>query len=374
MSIEKSKQNSNLAKTQQKFFEFYQKNLQSVYKDLEQDRRENLFALGRNTAIILGIALIFAALFCHYGEEIWERPWLSWVVTGYILAAIWMLYYPFMRYNGNTKSRTMDKILSFWGDFKSFNGIDLIGKTTIKASELFNYFNKSVSEDAFFGVYKEVGIKVSEHDLRIKGNRGDTVIFDGVMIQLKLPDRFKGKTVVLNKGRKLNILWNNPLFLILLTAFLAPIFLVYYYYFTEPGVPVGLLFTPLPILFFCFVTWVIYRIYRHFHPKKATQKVALEGLPFMRRWTVLTDNQVEARYVLTPVFMEKMLEIKRLFHGKQIDFSFFGSTLLIAVHTRKNMFETTSLFLPALSYHKVREVVGQLQSIFDVIDVVLENH
>ena len=138
--------------------------------------------------------------------------------------------------------------------------------------------------------------------------------------------------------------------------------------------PVGLLFTPLPILFFCFVTWVIYRIYRHFHPKKATQKVALEGLPFMRRWTVLTDNQVEARYVLTPVFMEKMLEIKRLFHGKQIDFSFFGSTLLIAVHTRKNMFETTSLFLPALSYHKVREVVGQLQSIFDVIDVVLENH
>ena len=71
--------------------------------------------------------------------------------------------------------------------------------------------------------------------------------------------------------------------------------------------------------------------------------------------------------------MEKMLAIKRLFHGKSIDFSFFDNKLLIAVHTRKNLFETTSLFVPALSYHKVREVISQLNSIFSVIDVINEN-
>lgn len=371
MSVAKSKKNSDVAETQQQFFEFYKQNLQSVYKDLEQDRRENLSALKRNVAILLGIALIFLILLHFYGVAVWEFPGVSWAVSAYFLAAVWMLYYPFMRYNGNTKSRTMNKILSFWGNFKYYHGPDLIGITDIQKSELFSYCNRSISEDAFYGGYKEVGIKVSEHDLRIKGNKGDTIVFDGVMIELKLPNRFKGKTVALNKGRKLNILWNNPLLLILLTAFFTPILFVYYHYFTEPGVPVGLLFTPLPILCFFFVTWVIYRIYRHFHPKKATQKVVLEGLPFMKKWQVLTDNQIEARYILTPVFMEKMLEIKRLFHGKHIDFSFFGSKLLIAVHTRKNMFETTSLFVPALSYHKVREVVGQLHSIFAVVDTIL---
>ena len=70
--------------------------------------------------------------------------------------------------------------------------------------------------------------------------------------------------------------------------------------------------------------------------------------------------------------MEKMLEIKRLFYGKNIDFSFFDNKLLIAVHTRNDMFETTSLLTSALSYYKVREVVSQMHAIFAVIDVVLE--
>ena len=147
--------------------------------------------------------------------------------------------------------------------------------------------------------------------------------------------------------------------------------MVYYYYFTEPSVPTGLLFTWLPVCFPLFIVGIAYKIYRHFHPKKATTKVVLEGLSFMHNWRILTDNQIEARYILTPLFMEKMLEIKRLFRGKHIDFSFFDNKLLIAVHTRKNMFETTSLFVPALSYHKVRDVVSQLHSIFAIIEVIL---
>lgn len=360
-----------MAETQQQFFEFYKQNLQSVYKDLEQDRRENLLALGRNVAILLSIALIFAALLYHYGEAILEHSWSSWVFVGYTLAAVWMLYYPFLRYNGNTKSRTMNKILSFWGKFRYFNGQDLIGKENVKKSELFSYFNQSKSADAFYGEHKEVAIKVSEHDLRIHGSKGDTVIFKGMMIMLDFQQKFAGKTLVLNKGRSRNFLWNNPLLLMIFSIFMFAPMMTVFYYFTEPGVPMHLLFTPLPLLLPIFIAWLSYRIYRHFHPKKATQKVVLEGLPFMKKWRVLTDKQVEARYILTPVFMEKMLEIKRLFHGKHIDFSFFGSKLLIAVHTRKNMFETTSLFVPALSYHKVREVVGQLHGIFAVVDVIL---
>jgi hypothetical protein len=132
-----------------------------------------------------------------------------------------------------------------------------------------------------------------------------------------------------------------------------------------------LVFLLAPIGVAALIIGISYLIIRKKYPRKATEKVALEGLPFMRRWKVLTSDQVEARYILTPVFMEKMLEVKRFFKGNNIDFSFFNNKLLIAVHTRKDMFETTSLFTPALSYHKVREVIGQLHAIFSVIDTLL---
>ena len=90
----------------------------------------------------------------------------------------------------------------------------------------------------------------------------------------------------------------------------------------------------------------------------------------MKKWKVYTDDQIAARVILTPVLMENIVKVCKLFHGKNVDFSFFSNKLLIAVHTRTNLFETTSLFLPALHYGKVREVVNQLHSIFSVIDVL----
>ncbi len=369
------KNNRQLAETQQKFQEFYKANLQSIYASLEDDRRKNLRKLARNTAIVCSIILVMVALFYYeiLPTSIMEQQWFGIVTALFTLAAGWSIYAPFSIYNDHTKSRTMNKVLSFWGKFKYYNNKDIIGEDVIKKSEIFSYFNSSQSDDAFWGSHEGVDISVSEHDLRIKGNRGDTVIFKGAMLMFEFSERFKGKTVVLNKGRNINFVWNNPLLLLVFGAFMIAPLMTIYYYFTEPDVPLHLLFTPLPMLLLLFIFWVAYKIYRHYHPKKATQKVELEGIPFLRSWHVLTDNQIEARYILTPVFMEKMLEIKRLFHGKYIDFGFFDRKLLIAVHTRKDLFETTSLFVPALSYHKVREVVSQLHSIFAVTEMIMDN-
>lgn len=58
-----------------------------------------------------------------------------------------------------------------------------------------------------------------------------------------------------------------------------------------------------------------------------------------------------------------------MFHGNRLDFGFWDKEMLIAIHTGKDMFETTSLFTPALDYKKVQEVICQIYSIFEVIDV-----
>ena len=367
-----SKANLSLAQTQQRFQKFYQNNLHDIYADLEKDRRYWINYFWKTlTVVIIGTALICYIIYYGQTHEASYMQWFDMVVSVWILGSCIFLCKPFYTYASITKARVMKKILSFWGDLQYNEGGSVISDSLIKKSELFGYFNKEVIDDAFSGSYKDVKLKVSEHNLRIKGSKGDTNIFKGILIMLDFSKQFSGKTIALNRWRFINILYANPLlFVALLIVFLSIVFTLYYYV-TEPNAPLFLLFTPLPtIVVFAVIIAGFYFFNRYHYKPKATQKVVLEGIPFLKQWQVQTDNQVEARYILTPKFMERMLNVKRLFHGRNIDFSFFDNKVLIAIHTNKNMFETTSLFTSALSYHKVREVISQLHSIFAIIEEI----
>ncbi|MBP5216014.1 MAG: DUF3137 domain-containing protein [Alphaproteobacteria bacterium] len=358
-----------LAETQSKFGQFYQKNLRDIYQQLEPKR----FKYIRRFFItaVIGLFLIGSLLLLCSSGYISPKVYES---EGFIkLAMIALccfgvaLYTPFHQYRTETKSRVMRKILSFWGDFKYFHEQNIIGTSLIKDSELFTYFNREEIDDAFRGTYKNASLEVSEHNLRIHGNKGDTNIFKGIFILLDFNKKFAGKTLVLSRARLWQLLLNNPILFFVLVGVSIALMITSHY------ILIGL--TDWRVLFFIFlpplvVGFIIYAIWKKIKKPRATQKVILEGIPFLKRWKVFTDNQIEARYILTPVLMEKITELKKLFHGHCIDCSFFDNKLLIAVHTRKNLFETTSLFVPALSYHKVRQVINQLHSIFSVIELL----
>lgn len=372
--------NQQLSDTQQKFLEFYQQNLREIYTQLEPVRREKIHSVVIRS-IIVGATILFVWWLCYIdfiSSEVYKSEGFMKFCGLFLFGGAYLIYEPFESYRTTTKNRVMKIILSFWGKFTYSHEKDIIGDPVLKKSEIFTYFNQTEVDDAFWGHYNGVEIDVSEHDVMIHGNKGNTHIFKGAMIMLDFPKKFKGQTVVLNKWRLLNMIWNNPLLIVPLAVVIGILYMpLLFMYDSRRGLwefDWGMFlpfFIPLMgmIAIFAFLYWC----WRRKNPRRATQKVALEGLPFMWRWQILTDDQVEARYILTPVFMEKMLAIKHLFHGKSIDFSFFDNKLLIAVHTRKNLFETTSLFVPALSYHKVREVISQLNSIFSVIDVINEN-
>ena len=372
--------NQQLAVTQQKFSDFYQQNLREIYTQLEPVRHEKIQSVIIRT-LVSGAIIFFVWWLCYIdfiSSEVYESEGFMKFCGLFLFGGAYLIYEPFESYRTTTKNRVMKIILSFWGKFTYSHEKDIIGDPVLKKSEIFTYFNQTEVDDAFWGHYNGVEIDVSEHDVMIHGDKGNTHIFKGALIMLDFPKKFKGQTVVLNKWRLLNMIWNNPLLIVPLAVMIGILYMpLLFMYDSRRGLwefDWGMFlpfFIPLMgmIAIFAFLYWA----WRRKNPRRATQKVALEGLPFMRRWQILTDDQVEARYILTPVFMEKMLAIKRLFHGKAIDFSFFDNKLLIAVHTRKNLFETTSLFVPALSYHKVREVISQLNSIFSVIDVINEN-
>lgn len=368
------KKNYKLAETQQKFQSFYKANLQQIYKQLEEKRHQYLHKFYRRLmcSILLVCGTYLLCLKDIISENIYTSDAFIRIAIIVVLLIFAFLYTPFADYREKTKRKTMEKILSFWGKFDYFFQQDIIGNATVKKSELFAYYNKTEIDDAFSGKYSKSKLSVSEHNLRIRGNKGDTNIFKGVFILLDFPKKFSGKTVVKNKNRNRLFLINNPIFLLIIPLFLIPWLSIGYNLMKEPDpyARTGLLFIGLALVSTYLIWYLIYKIYRKFHPHTATKDVALEKIDFTKKWNVLTDNQVEARYILSPVFMEQMEEIKNLFHGKCMDFSFFDNKFFIAIHTTKNLFETTSLFSKALNYHKVREVVTQLHSIFSIIDIL----
>lgn len=69
-----------------------------------------------------------------------------------------------------------------------------------------------------------------------------------------------------------------------------------------------------------------------------TQKVKLEDVEFENEFTVLSTDQVEARYILTPSFMQRILDYKKK-AKKGIAFSFVKNRLYCAIPEYNDLFE-----------------------------------
>ena len=359
------------------FREYYNGELKRKYAELEPARKKYLRKFWFWFVLFTVVALGYI-YFCYVGG-ISRKDFLSegavklYLIYFAIAYAVCMV--PVSDYKNDTKFAVMNRILDFWGEFQYSSIGGMINKNFIEKSKLFADFTDSEQDDAFGGGYHGAEIRVSEQKLVkvIHTNKGrrDKTIFKGVLISLNLHKRYKGNTVVLGKSSWRTFFGYNWFEIFLVLTALVPIFVLMYFFcvmnFRISGM--GVLGTTL-LLLNAVIYFFIFRELVKQRKIKLEKRVNLEDVVFSKKWKVYADDQVEARYVLTPALMERMLAVKKLFHGNRLDFSFWGNNLLIAVHTNKDMFETTSLFKSALDYRKVQEVICQLYSVFSVIDVL----
>ena len=74
------------------------------------------------------------------------------------------------------------------------------------------------------------------------------------------------------------------------------------------------------------------------------QLIKLEDPEFERLFVVYGSDQVEARYILSPALMSRMVEFNakaKKLCGGDLSFSFVGSKLFIAIPCSKALFEPT---------------------------------
>ena len=77
---------------------------------------------------------------------------------------------------------------------------------------------------------------------------------------------------------------------------------------------------------------------------KGYDLIKLEDVDFSKRYTVYSTNQTEARYVLTPAFMERLKNISLAYKAKYIRFSFQNNKLILLAASDKDLFMMADAF------------------------------
>jgi len=104
------------------------------------------------------------------------------------------------------------------------------------------------------------------------------------------------------------------------------------------------------------------------------EKVRLEDPEFEKMFEVHSTDQIEARYLLSVDFMEKLKSLGEFFDSEKVEADFFENKLLIMIENTEDLFETKSSVLTEVNLVKECEmVIQQMYLIFGVVEVLQIN-
>lgn len=102
------------------------------------------------------------------------------------------------------------------------------------------------------------------------------------------------------------------------------------------------------------------------------QPVNLVSPEFERRFDVLSTDQMEARYVLDPAFMERIMAAAALISTKDVEISFLSDEIAFAIEHFKPMFEIGWLFRP-LTAQTLADTANELQCVLQIVEALKLN-
>jgi hypothetical protein len=230
------------------------------------------------------------------------------------LVLIWC-YVPIRRYKSDVKKTIFPHIFSFFGDDFHYDPEAEVGIDHLKPSEILPAYDGANLSDSVRGSYENVNLNIlCAHLYLKKRDRKETrtiTVFDGLFILLSMNKRFLGKTIVKRDRGLMN--WANK-------------------------------------------------------PPEELEKVNLEDPRFEADFEVYASNQIEARYLLTPSFMERLQGLSNLFGGADIQASFYNQNLLLMIPLKKRYFSTGSIFQPATFTEEIQSILEEMNLIFKIIE------
>ena len=308
------------------FSDHYNKYLKDKVERFEENRISTLKEARKRLIIwlfyIFFISFIVYFLYKNFLElnrDIVAFTTLILVSIG-VAAPFFWIFSPIWSYEENIKKEIFPNVLNFFGDFK----YHIETKKSVKeyyATELIPKHDTEIAEDHIVGTYKEIKIDLFETKLSKDSDENSSTtlntVFDGIIVELSMNKSFSGKTVI---KKDIGTVGN----------------------------------------------WFI-------NKSTSLKKVKLEDPNFEKMFEVYSDDQVEARYLLTVTFIERLKELVENFGGKSIQCCFYNNKLLMMIPIEKDMFEPGSIYEAEDFIDDSKSLLKELSLIFNIIDTLKLN-
>ena len=275
------------------------------------------------------------------------------------LVAIYVgMHHFFDKFNLKKKFSRIIKGICFSGLMRTFdfieNGYDPEYSVTLSGlvSSSLSGDTKLVIDDRFYGCYKDVFFHITElSNGMIRGKKGVYCgPWKGIVLSLKLNKYASSRIDVIPTSDKGDI----TMLIVGLIACLLSLF----------GFKTDFI-SSFFIFIFCFA-WTAIVAFSFWHNKY--KKVNLEDINIGKQYYVQAANQVDARYILTPVFIEKINNLKKLFNAKRMWCSFEGYRMTMAFETKQDLFEIGNLNIPTTDPRQAEQFFNEVIAITDIID------
>ena len=276
----------------------------------------------RNTVIfglIISVITIFTAVYLFNISENSQPSFIALIVGGGFLPVLYARLSKTVR--GETKEKIVSGICAYIGwsfraevteppDLNYWSQLGLLPKG-FQAGRIFGGKRASF-EDELSGEAHGAQFKSVEVHLEQKGDKSYYTVMRGQLMTLTFPRKFLGRTVVLR----------------------------------DKGFLQG-------------------------KKKGDMKRVGLADPVFEKIFEAYSTDQVESRYLLDPVFMQKLVDLERSVDGKNIRFGFIDGQLLIVVET-PNRFEAGSMLKPLTAPEITQKILDEIGAVYDVVDGVMK--
>ncbi len=233
-----------------------------------------------------------------------------------VALSIWVSA-PVRRYKQDVKSKFMPVVCEFFGNMTyGLTGTSMV--ETMYRDEIFPSYTSAQMEDFIEGTYQSVKVKIHESTLKRKNGKNTVTVFRGFVLELEFPKEFHGKTTMLKDGGTMGNFFTGKDF-------------------------------------------------------KGLARVELEDPEFEKMFQVFSSDQVEARFVLTTAFMERLLNLAKLRSPNgtpKVQCVFEHKTLVISVPCTQDLFEPGSISKSALQVEDLHAFLEQMKQVFELVDVL----
>lgn len=262
----------------------------------------------------------------------------------------------------NLKTECLPRVLKVFPNMTWETKVHSISDSELERSALFASYNRRQSDDNFSATYKGVDFKICETAMTYESGSGKNKhvenIFDGVVITFSANKDIKNRTMIATKGDK--TAKSTGFYLVGFVMWIALKCLDIYFenpvcYFTIVGILTA-------------VALIFYLLMKNVKNGEALDEVKLEDPKFAKRFNVYSSDQVEARYLVTPSFMERFQNLNTAFGAKKAKCSFYDDKIMFAISTNKNLFEVGSIWRSLEDPKTLNQLFDELYSIYRMID------